>query len=147
MCPAYETPSTRNCLYRIDDCFFRFWFRFVYKYMHLVEQRKFAGLVELVEKDLDSFLGVSLEHYFRTKLLEDDSYTRAANWWDRKGENEIDLVCENEFKETVDFFEVKLDARRYDERVLRSKVEAFLRKHPDKRRGDSRMGLLSVGDM
>lgn len=115
--------------------------------MHLVEQRKFAGLVELVEKDLDSFLGVSLEHYFRTKLLEDDSYTRAANWWDRKGENEIDLVCENEFKETVDFFEVKLDARRYDERVLRSKVEAFLRKHPDKRRGDSRMGLLSVGDM
>ena len=147
VCPAYELPGTRNCLYRIDDCFFRFWFRFVYKYMHLVEQRKFAGLIELVEKDFDSFLGVSLEHYFRTKLLEDDSYTRAANWWDRKGENEIDLVCENEIKGTVDFFEVKLDARRYDEGALRGKVEAFLRKHPDKRRGNSRVGLLSVADM
>ena len=146
-CPAYELPGTRNCLYRIDDCFFRFWFRFVYKYMHLVEQRKFAGLIELVEKDFDSFLGVSLEHYFRTKLLEGDSYTRAANWWDRKGENEIDLVCENEFSGKVDFFEVKLDTKRYDEALLKSKVEAFLRKHPDKRRRDSRIGLLSVADM
>ena len=146
-CPAYELPGTRNCLYRIDDCFFRFWFRFVYKYMHLVEQRKFAGLIELVEKDFDSFLGVSLEHYFRTKLLEGDSYTRAANWWDRKGENEIDLVCENEFSGKVDFFEVKLDAKRYDEALLKSKVEAFLRKHPDKRQRDSRIGLLSVADM
>ena len=47
----------------------------------------------------------------------------------------------------MDFFEVKLDARRYDEEALRGKVEAFLRKHPDKRRGDSRVGLLSVSDM
>ena len=75
------------------------------------------------------------------------SPTSTANWWDRKGENEIDLVCENEFKGTLDFFEVKLDPRRYDEGVLRGKVEAFLRKHPDKRRGDSRVGLLSVADM
>ena len=98
-------------------------------------------------QDFDSFLGVSLEHYFRTKLLEGDSYTRAANWWDRKGENEIDLVCENEFSGKVDFFEVKLDAKRYDEALLKGKVEAFLRKHPDKRRRDSRIGLLSVADM
>ena len=147
ICPAYELLGTRNCRYRIDDCFFRFWFRFIYKYMHLVEQRKFVGLISMVEKDFDSFLGVSLEHYFRTKLLEDDSYTMATNWWDRKGENEIDLVCENEFSGKLDFFEVKLDARRYDESLLKSKVESFLRKHPNKRRRDSRTGLLSVADM
>ena len=147
VCPAYEVPGTRNCLYRIDDCFFRFWFRFVYKYMHLVEQRKFAGLVELVEKDLESFLGVSLEHYFRTKLLEDDSYTRAANWWDRKGENEIDLVCENEFSGRLDFYEIKTNASRYDRRELERKVEAFFRKHPDKEAGGHEIAGVSIEDM
>ena len=35
-------------------------------------------------------------------------------WRDRRGENEIDLVGENEFTETLDFFEVKRDAKRYD---------------------------------
>ena len=52
-----------------------------------------------------------------------------------------------EFSGKVDFFEVKLNARRYDEGVLRGKVDAFLRKHPAKRRGDSRIGCLSVADM
>ena len=57
------------------------------------------------------------------------------------------VVCENEFAGKMDFYEVKLDAKRYSETLLRSKVEAFLRKHPDKRRQDSRIGLLSVEDM
>ena len=35
----------------------------------------------------------------------------------------------------------------YSETSLRSKVEAFLRKHPDKRRTNSRIGLLSIDDM
>ena len=32
---------------------------------------------------------------FRAKFLEEGRYTRIGGWWDRKGENEIDLVCEN----------------------------------------------------
>ena len=104
-------------------------------------------MIAIVERDFDTFLGSALEHYFRTRLLETDVYTSVSNWWDRKGENEIDLVCENEFSGTMDFYEVKLDAKRYSEALLRSKVEAFLRKHPDKRRQDSRVGLLSVEDM
>ena len=147
VCPAYEAPNSRNCLYRLDDCFFRFWFRFVYKYMHLVEIKKFDGLMAIVERDFDTFLGGALEHYFRTRLLETGAYTRVSNWWDRKGENEIDLVCENELADKLDFYEVKLDAKRYNEAWLRCKVEAFLRKHPDKRRQDARIGLLSLEDM
>ena len=27
--PIYETVKTKNCRYQIEDCFFRFWFRFV----------------------------------------------------------------------------------------------------------------------
>lgn len=34
--------------------------------------------------------------YFRHVLIESKAYTRIGGWWDRKGENEIDIVAENE---------------------------------------------------
>lgn len=145
--PAYEKSSNRNCLYHIEDCFLRFWFRFIYKYMHLVEQRKTAPLLEMVGRDFDTFAGFALEQYFKTKFLEMAKYTKIDGWWDRKGENEIDLVCENEFSGSLDFYEVKTDAARYEERTLRKKVDAFFRKHPDKEEGDHAMACLSLEDM
>ena len=46
------------------DCFFRFWFRFVYKYMHLIEQKQLASLLQVIERDFDAFSGIALEQYF-----------------------------------------------------------------------------------
>ena len=36
-----------------------------------------------------------LERYFKRVLIESKKYTRIGSWWDRKGENEIDIVAEN----------------------------------------------------
>lgn len=70
-----------------------------------------------------------------------------GGWWDRKGGNEIDLVCEDEINGRLDFYEVKRDARRIDLGVLRAKREAFYAKNPDKRPLDSRCMGLSLMDM
>lgn len=145
--PAFDKATNKNCLYQIDDCFVRFWFRFVYKYMHLIAQKKLRLLESVVERDMDAFSGFALEQYFKAKFLEDGSYTRIGSWWDRKGENEIDLVCENEFSGALDFYEVKLDARRYDDTALRMKVAAFFRKHPEMMRNDYGLHGVSVADM
>ncbi len=145
--PFAEPSATKNCRYRIDDCFFRFWFRFVYRYQHLIAQKMFDELVAQAERDFDAFAGLSLERYFRAKFLEESRYTKIGGWWDRKGENEIDLVCENEFKGTLDFFEVKRDAKRYDRKSLAAKVEAFLCKNPEKRNLKMTLGALSLADM
>ena len=145
--PAYEAPTTRNCQYRINDCFFRFWFRFVYKYLHLLEQKLYGEIRALVERDFDQFSGFALERYFRAKFLECHRYTRIASWWDRKGENEIDLVCENELTGALDFYEVKRDKGRLHLMDLRMKVAAFWRKHPDRQRTDCRMEGLSLEDL
>ena len=145
--PAFEKASNRNCLYRIDDCFFRFWFRFVYKYLHLIEQKQLAGLLEIAERDFDVFSGVALEQYFKAKFLSSGEYTRVESWWDRKGENEIDLVCENELTGALDFYEVKTDGRRYDGFKLNAKADAFFRKHPDLKSGSHRVEGLSLRDM
>ena len=145
--PIYEGGTNRNCLYGIDDCFFRFWFRFVYKYLHLVEQKQMAQLQQLIERDFDVFAGRALERYFRVKFLEEGRYTRIGGWWDRKGENEIDLVCENELDGVLDFYEVKLSFDRYDEARLREKTNAFLRKHPEKCGMKIGLAGLSIKDM
>ena len=68
-------------------------------------------------------------------------------WWDRRGENEIDLVCEDESERTLSFFEVKTDARRIDLDALRTKTEAFFAKNPEKRGFDSSFGGLSLSDL
>ena len=68
-------------------------------------------------------------------------------WWDRKGENEIDLVCENELTGNMDFYEVKRNISRFDSSALESKVEAFLTKNPDKRDLCGGLAGLSLAEM
>lgn len=64
---------------------------------------------------------------FDIEKFEEGRYTRIGSWWDRKGDNEIDLVCENEFKGVLDFYEIKLSGERYDEARLREKTIAFFK--------------------
>ena len=128
--PAFASTSTKSSHYEIDDCFFRFWFRFVFKYQYLIELGRFEQLQDLVSRDFDNFSGYALERYFHWKFAEDTSYSRMDGWWDRKGENEIDLVCEDEPSRRLDFYEIKRDAARIDLRALELKAKAFLEKNP-----------------
>ena len=102
--PILAVPNTRHAVYEIDDCFFRYWFRFVWKNMYLKELQRFDVMRELAERDYDVFSGHALEWYFRWKFIEEKKYTRIDAWWDRKGENEIDLVCDDEMSRRLDFF-------------------------------------------
>ena len=145
--PFGEKSATKNCLYRIDDCFFRFWFRFVYKYQHLIEQKMFDELVFIVERDFDVFSGFALERYFRQKFIEERRYTKIGGWWDRKGENEIDLVCENELSSDLDFYEVKLDASRISPAELERKRTVFFEKNPQMRNLAGTCRGLSLADL
>ena len=63
---------------------------------------------------------------FQLALVESGRFTRIGGWWNRNGENEIDLVAENELDGRAALFEVKRDARRFDEAALRRKADAFL---------------------
>ena len=67
------------------------------------------------------------ERYFRRVLIGRQAYTRIGGWWDRKGENEIDIVAENELDEEATFFEVKRKADNIDMETLEHKAAAFLR--------------------
>lgn len=62
-------------------------------------------------------------------LLERESYTCVGGWWDRKGENEIDLVAEDELKRRLDFYEIKRDSRDISLPRLEAKAKAYFEKN------------------
>lgn len=145
--PLFEKLGSKNFHYQIDDCFFRFWFRFIYRYQYMIELRRYEELKSIVARDFNAFAGYSLERYFFWKMVEDSSYTRIGGWWDRKSENEIDLVCENELTNELDFYEVKIDATRYRREELEAKKDVFCVKHPELAKRSSSLGCLSLEDM
>lgn len=145
--PIFGKPTSKNAHFQVDDCFFRFWFRFVHKLSYLNELGRRDRMRDIAERDFGGFSGYALERYFAAKIVEDKGCTRIGSWWDRKGENEIDIVSEDEIAETLAFYEVKIDASRFDATRLAEKVEAFFAKNPDKRNLRYKTGLLSIGDM
>lgn len=127
--PLLQKSSNKNIHYAIDDNFLCFWFRFLYKYAYMIEVNAYGKLLEVVERDYTTFSGKVLEKYFIQQMKELGRYTNIGSWWDRKGENEIDIIAIDEIKKTIDFFEVKRNKNEVDISVLKKKAEVFLTKN------------------
>lgn len=127
MQPVYEKSSNKNVHYTINDQFLKFWFRFIYKYIHIIEAGGNEKLKTIAERDFTTVSRKSLEHYFNEVLKESGQYTRLGYWHDRKGENEIDIIAEDELEKKIEFIEVKRQAKNFDEDVLKAKSELFLK--------------------
>ena len=125
--PVFEKSSTKNVRYTIEDNFFTFWFRFIYKYNYMLEIENYDALKSIINRDYETFSGRMLERYFKRVLVESKAYTRIGSWWDRKSENEIDIVAENELNNEVVFVEVKRKEENFDAKVLNEKVDIFTR--------------------
>ena len=127
MQPIYEKSSNKNVHYSINDQFLKFWFRFIYKYTHIIEAGGNDRLRTIAERDFSTVSGKSLESYFNEVLKESGEYTRLGYWHDRKGENEIDIVAEDELDNKIEFIEVKRQGKNFDETILRAKSELFFK--------------------
>jgi len=125
--PVFSKVETKNVRYIIEDNFLTFWFRFMYKYSHLIEINAFKELKTIVNRDYSTFSGKILERYFRTKLIEEKGITLIGSYWDRKGETEIDLISVNELDKAAEFIEVKRNPANIDMDKLRQKSYNFLR--------------------
>ena len=75
--------------------------------------------------NFEQFSGRTLERWFQTKIMESGNYTSVSNWWDKRGENEIDLIAVNEFSNTGVVAEVKRQERKINMTVLENKVAAL----------------------
>jgi uncharacterized protein len=143
--PMFAKPGSRNIRWTIDDCFLRFWFRFVLPNQALVEMGRNELLLELIEKDYNNYTGCVLEQYFRQKMSEEERVTQVGYYWDRKGLNEIDLIALNDLDHTAIVAEVKRNRDRYDPQVLQNKFNTI--RDCFGRYADVRLIGLSMDDM
>ena len=123
--PLFAKTAAKTARYQIDDSFLVFWFRFIYRYGHVLELKGYEQLRELIRRDYKVFSGGALEAYFRHKIAETGKWTRLGGWWDRKGENEIDILLENELTGEHSVCEVKREGRRASAGELSRKFAAF----------------------
>lgn len=124
--PLFAKSMTKNVRYELDDVFYSFWFRFVFKYSYIIEIENYGKLQEIISRDYNTFSGLMLERYFHRRAMESGEFTRLGRWWDRKGENEIDMIAEDELNESVTFFEIKRQKNEIALGVLKQKAETFL---------------------
>lgn len=123
MTPAFSNKGTKNIKYAINDNFLNFWFMFIYKNASAVELRNFGYLKKFTKKYFDIFLGRVLEKYFIEKLSQSGEYSYIGSYWDKKGENEIDIIALNEMEKKALIAEVKLNKNKIDLNILRKKAE------------------------
>ena len=123
--PMFSKPGCRNLRWSVEDCFLRFWFRFVLPNQSLIETERNDLLLEIVERDYNDYTGLVLEQYFRQKIGEEERVTLVGNYWDRKGMNEIDLIALNDIDKTALVAEVKRNADRYSPKLLQEKFDSI----------------------
>ena len=145
--PLFAKSETKNVRYVIEDNFLTFWFRFIYKYSHIIEIAQYEELKKIVVRDYSTFSGKILERYFRQKLIEKGGFTKIGGFWDKKGENEIDLIAINETERKALFAEIKRNEKHIRYNALKEKAELLL-KDVDALKGYSAEYLgLSMQDM
>ncbi len=145
--PIFSKPKSKSVRYILSDNFLIFWFRFFYKYQNFIESGALNQLHRIIMRDISTVEGFMLERYFRQKLSESQQYTQIGQFWDRKGGNEIDIVAINEIDGIIDIYEVKKDKFRYDESLLKQKVDYMLQVYPELKKLEIRLGCLSLEDM
>ena len=124
--PLFSKSETKNVRYVIGDNFFSFWFRFIYKYSHIIEIAQYDQLRHIIKRDYATFSGIILERFFREKYIESGNLTKIGAYWDRTGENEIDLIALNELDKTAHIAEIKRNKKNISLNILKEKVSNMM---------------------
>lgn len=142
--PILSKPGVRSIKWQIEDPFLRFWFRFVYPYQGLIESNQTSLLLQYVTDNYMQFTGKTLERFYHDWAMQSGRYTRIGNWWDKKGENEIDMVALNEFEKTCVIAEIKRNPKKLSLSGLEAKAAVLL---PILKNYRITYSLLSLDDM
>lgn len=129
--PLGGVANNRGYRFALTDPFLVFWFRFIHLNRALLEQGKEERLLEKTVAVLPDILyGTTLRNAWKDALRESGEYAEVGSWWDRRGENEIDVVAVNPTKKEILFGEVRRAPGSGDEGRLRSRAYGFLAQNP-----------------
>ena len=124
--PMFAKPNSQGIKFALYDNFLTFWFRFIESNRSIVEMGKSDLLKETINKGYDQFSGLMLERYFRQLYAEKERVTEVGHWWDKSGENEIDLIAIEKLDKRVTIGEVKRNEKKISMQTLEEKFVLLL---------------------
>lgn len=142
--PLFSKPESRKARWVIIDNYLRFWFRFIVPNQSLLEMGRHDLLREYIENNYVQYSGLLLEKYFREKMAERERVTEIGNYWDTKGQHEIDLIALNKLDKTATVVEIKRNPQKINLSALKEKATVI---HKELSPYKVEFKGLSMGDM
>lgn len=129
--PILAKEGTQTVRFEITDLFLRFWFRYFNKYHYLIESEGYDQLKEIIKNDYPTYSGLTLEMYFRKKMMEEKSFKQIGSWWQaKKGKDacEIDLIGIYTDDKRALVAEVKRQRKNFKSDAFNEKAETLRKK-------------------
>lgn len=123
--PLFAKEGTQTVRFEITDLFLRFWFRYFIKYHYLIEIENLERLGEIIKSDYPTYSGLTLEIYFRKKLMESKIFDQIGSWWQAKQDDpcDVDIVAIYAERKKALVAEVKRKRKNFKPEDFKRKVE------------------------
>jgi len=121
--PIFSKEGGRGIRWQISDNYLRFYFRFISSNRSLIELKRFDHLKKRIADEYAQYSGTVLEDYFRMKTIEEEDITNIGSYWDRKGQNEIDIIAVNDMNMKAVVAGVKRDPKKASTSELKQRSE------------------------
>jgi hypothetical protein len=101
--------KSRKGIYKLQDQFFKFWFKYVLPNKSRIEEGKIDYVLEKIRVDFNLLVSENYEKIAREIVIKNEDkffkIDKIGRWWDRN--EELDLVALNEKENKILFGEVK----------------------------------------
>lgn len=129
--PLLATEKGKNIKYQLDDYFYSFWFRFLSRNQSAVEAENFQYIKEKIRQEWPIHKGSQFEKVIRNHLKTLSRFNIIGSYWDRRGENEIDVAAVNDMERVLLLGECKLNVKKVDIEQLKRKSAAIINNYKD----------------
>lgn len=128
--PIFAKEGTQTVRFEVTDLFLRFWFRYFIKYHYLIEIENLERLGEIIKADYPTYSGLTLEMYFRKRLMESKQFEQIGSWWQAKQNDpcEVDIVAIYAEEKRALVAEVKRQRKNFKPEDFKRKVEIMRKK-------------------
>lgn len=128
--PIFAKEGTQTVRFEVTDLFLRFWFRYFIKYHYLIEIENLERLGEIIKADYPTYSGLTLEMYFRKRLMESKQFEQIGSWWQAKQDDpcEVDIVAIYAEEKKALVAEVKRQRKNFKPEDFQRKVDILRKK-------------------
>ncbi len=129
--PVAENGAKRKRIrYELGDALLDFWYTFCLPNLKMLQSPNPSAIVKEIEARYPTWAGRVLERLYRRHFRNLGLFTAVGPWWDKKGENEIDLVALNSTEKRIVFAEIKLNPAKIHLEELKKKATVFFFYNP-----------------